>query len=57
MPNLIEKGFARSDIESAILRAKESGVYDVEAIKAEILGDLSEGDTATRRARLYKYGF
>ena len=57
MPNLIEKGFARADVITALEKAKASGVYDTEAIKAEILADLPEGDTAARRARLYKHGF
>ena len=56
LPNLIEKGFVRADIEAALVRAKEMGIYDADAIKAEILKDLPAGDAATRRARLYKYG-
>lgn len=57
LPNLIEKGFSRADVITALEKAKASGLYDTEAIKAEILADLPEGDTAARRARLYKHGF
>ena len=57
LPNLIEKGFSRADVEAALVRAKDEGIYNADAIKAEILEDLPEGDAAMRRARLYKHGF
>ena len=57
LPNLIEKGFSRADVEAALAHARETGIYDAESIKAEILADLPEGDFAQRRARLYKHGF
>ena len=57
IPNLIEKGFVRADIEAALRRARVEGVYDSEAIKAALLADLPTEDSAARRAWLYKHGF
>ena len=57
LPNLIEKGFSRADVEAALLRARAEGVYDADSIRAQILAGLPEEDTAQRRARLYKHGF
>lgn len=57
IPNLIEKGFARADIEAALRRARAEGVYDSEAIKESLLADLPTEDSAARRAWLYKHGF
>ena len=57
IPNLIEKGFARADIEAALRRARAEGIYDGEAIKEALLADLPTEDSAARRAWLYKHGF
>ncbi len=57
LPNLIEKGFLRADIEAALVRAKEAGVYDAEAVKKRLLAELPSEDEAQRRAWLYKHGF
>ena len=48
IPNLIEKGFCRADIESALLTAKQEGIYDPE---------IATEDPAQCRAWLYKHGF
>ena len=57
MPNLIDKGFPRADIEAALRRAREEDIYDAERIKAELISELPSEDTAARRAWLYKHGF
>ena len=57
MPNLIDKGFVRADIEAALRRAREEDVYDPEKIKAELISELPSEDDAARRAWLYKHGF
>lgn len=57
MPNLIDKGFVRADIEAALRRAREEDIYDPEKIKAELIAELPSEDTAARRAWLYKHGF
>lgn len=56
-PNLIEKGFSRADIESALIRARDEGVYDADAVKKQLLDELPTSDPAARRAWLYKHGF
>lgn len=57
MPNLIDKGFSRADIEAALRQALEEGIYDAEAIRAALLSELPSTDAAARRAWLYKHGF
>ena len=57
MPNLIDKGFVRADIEAALRRAREEDIYDPEKIKAELIAELPSEDDVARRAWLYKHGF
>ena len=57
LPTLIEKGFAREDILTAIARARDEGIYDPDAIKEELLAELPSTDASARRAWLYKHGF
>ena len=57
MPALLAKGFTRADVMTALARAREEGVYDVEAIKSSLLAEVADEDAAARRAYLYRYGF
>lgn len=57
LPNLLEKGFSRSDVERALADAKEMGIYDADTVKRELLAALPTEDPAQRRAWLYKHGF
>ena len=57
IPNLLEKGFCRADIERALVRAKSEGIYDPDAVKESLLSALATDDPAQRRAWLYKHGF
>ena len=57
LPNLIEKGFARADIEAALVRAKAEGVYDADEVKRRLLAELPSEDPSQKRAWLYKHGF
>lgn len=57
LPNLIEKGFSRADIEAALLQARDEGVYDADEVKERLLSELPATDPAARRAWLYKHGF
>ncbi|MBE6656446.1 MAG: hypothetical protein E7609_06245 [Ruminococcaceae bacterium] len=57
LPNLIEKGFARADIERALVRAKAEGIYDTDEVKACLLSELPSEDASQKRAWLYKHGF
>ena len=56
-PTLIEKGFSRADIEAALIRAADEGIYDALAVKKRLLDELPTADPAARRAWLYKHGF
>lgn len=57
LPTLLGKGFSRDDITAAIAHARDTGVYDPDAIKEELLAELPSTDAAARRAWLYKHGF
>ncbi len=57
LPTLIGKGFSRDDILAAIAHARDTGVYDPDAIKEALLAELPSTDAAARRAWLYKHGF
>ena len=57
LPSLTQKGFDRADIEAALVRAKDEGVYDAIEVKSRLLAELPTEDDAQRRAWLYKHGF
>lgn len=57
MPALLEKGFARGDIERALALAKGEGIYDPDAVKEALFDALPTADPLQRRAWLYKHGF
>ncbi len=57
MPALLEKGFERDLIQNALVRAKDEGIYDPDAVKKALLDALPTDDAVQRRAWLYKHGF
>lgn len=57
LPSLLEKGFSRASIESALRKAEQMGIYDKEEVKARLLDALATDDPSARRAWLYKHGF
>lgn len=57
MPALLAKGFSRADVTAALSLARDEGVYDAEAIKEALLAEVTTGDSAARRAYLYRHGF
>ncbi len=57
LPSLLQKGFSRAMIETAMQKAKEEEIYDKEAVKQALLDEFSPQSTAETKALLYKYGF
>lgn len=57
IPTLLRKGFSRADIEMALRKARDEGIYDAEAIREALLCEVSDEDAEAQRAHLYRHGF